>query len=429
MKSFFSIAVTVLVHRMRMLLADRLFLPVLVLIPLLLSAITSAATVREMKQGIAIRLVLESQDASAAALALAIEGVQGLDVERTSEVEAERQVRARQAEAALILPEDFPEQGNPTLVISPYSRSGTFIRERIAAEIMAAAAPGFVRSWVSESLGEEVSETEALSAWSDIRKNGDRMKIRFVTLRPMDSATSGTAGATAEDAAGGDSTAGAPDSDPPAVSPSADPTAGAAGVEPLSSSVSAGYGLLVLFLFFSCLHGSGWLAAEKSNGTFDRMRAAGAAGLPLLAGNLLSVAATGGLSAALYLAVAVPILHAPMLPSAWTVGVLAAYLFAVSSVSMLIAGLFPDRRSLQAAAPAIAVLSGFAGGCLWNRPDLPAAIKRISLATPQGWALRGLEEAASVAGVTLAVQAAFVLVVLGAAACLVVLVLPERGSR
>jgi ABC-type multidrug transport system permease subunit len=45
------------------------------------------------------------------------------------------------------------------------------------------------------------------------------------------------------------------------------------------------------------------------------------------------------------------------------------------------------QTQLQAGAPIVAMLTGFAGGCFWNFIEMPERIRTLSLLTPQGWAL------------------------------------------
>jgi ABC-type multidrug transport system permease subunit len=57
---------------------------------------------------------------------------------------------------------------------------------------------------------------------------------------------------------------------------------------------------------------------------------------------------------------------------------------------MLLSTLLTSAAQLQAAAPVLAMMTGFVGGCFWNWVEMPEGIARLSLLTPQGWALKGI---------------------------------------
>jgi hypothetical protein len=69
---------------------------------------------------------------------------------------------------------------------------------------------------------------------------------------------------------------------------------------------------------------------------------------------------------------------------------LMSYLACVASLGVLLSTLFPSPAQLQAATPVIAIVTGFAGGCLWNQMGSVGGLPWVALATPQGWVLQAL---------------------------------------
>jgi hypothetical protein len=54
---------------------------------------------------------------------------------------------------------------------------------------------------------------------------------------------------------------------------------------------------------------------------------------------------------------------------------------------MFLSSVLKTQTQLQAGAPIVALLTGFAGGCFWNFIEMPERIRFLSLLTPQGWTL------------------------------------------
>lgn len=79
-----------------------------------------------------------------------------------------------------------------------------------------------------------------------------------------------------------------------------------------------------------------------------------------------------------------------LFPGAWSYLIFFVYLLAVISISLFLSSILKTPAQLQAGAPVFTLLTGFAGGCFWNFVEMPERLKQLSMLTPQGWALRGI---------------------------------------
>jgi len=154
--------------------------------------------------------------------------------------------------------------------------------------------------------------------------------------------------------------------------------------------VASSLGLLVLFLLFGTLFGAGWLVEDRRNGTLARLISARGVSASWFLGNWTSLFTVGLFLAIMLVGGSVLLTGIPPFSGlpAWLL--IVAYLACLASLGMALSTLFQTAARLQAATPAIAILSGFAGGCLWNQMGTVGSLPYIALATPQGWILQAL---------------------------------------
>lgn len=155
-------------------------------------------------------------------------------------------------------------------------------------------------------------------------------------------------------------------------------------------SAASSAGLITAFIMFYMLFGSGWLVEERTNGTVKRLGAGKGAVAVSFGGSILAMAAAGLLQMLLFYAVQKVFFGITFFTSAMSFLVLFAYLLAVIAISLFLSTVLKTPAQLQAGAPVLALFTGFAGGCFWNFIGMPPGIGRISLLTPQGWALSGV---------------------------------------
>lgn len=157
-----------------------------------------------------------------------------------------------------------------------------------------------------------------------------------------------------------------------------------------STSSAASAGLIVAFIMFYMLFAGGWLIEERLNGTIRRLAVGGGAVAASFLGSVLALFTAGALQIFIFAAVLRLFFGITLFAGTLSYLVLFAYLLAVIAISMLLSSVLKTQAQLQAGAPVLALLTGFAGGCFWNFIELPGRVEYLSLFTPQGWALKAL---------------------------------------
>lgn len=180
---------------------------------------------------------------------------------------------------------------------------------------------------------------------------------------------------------------------------------------PVSSAASAG--LVTVFIMFYVLFGSGWLIEERMNGTIKRLGAGTGALAASFWGGVLALFAAGMLQILLFSAVQKIFFGVALFSGLLSYLVLISYLFAVIAASMFLSSVLKTQAQLQAGAPVLALFTGFVGGCFWNFASMPEKVAKLALVTPQGWALRGinnlLADPSDLAGALLPISVLFLI--------------------
>lgn len=153
-----------------------------------------------------------------------------------------------------------------------------------------------------------------------------------------------------------------------------------------------GPSMAILFLFFTVGFGARSLLVEQREGTLARLRSSPVPFAAVLLGKAVSVAVAGLVSLLVVWAVTGLVLGAD-----WgdpvAVGVLVvAVVLAVAGIGSLVTGV--ARTDAQADAWTSMVTFAFAllGGNFLTPGAMPELLRRVSLLTPNGWALRGFTE-------------------------------------
>ncbi len=165
----------------------------------------------------------------------------------------------------------------------------------------------------------------------------------------------------------------------------------AAGDE-VSPAASVGPGIGLLFLFLSVAIVARSLFEEKRLRVLDRVRAAPVSMSAVLLGKGIGVVVLSAVTmGVLWLATSV------LLGASWgdPIGVSAIVLaasVAVAGIAAFIAGTVRSERSADLYATMVAFVLGIVGGSLVPLSELPPGLLRLTLLTPNGWALRGFAE-------------------------------------
>ena len=356
---------TVTFYKLKMMLSDRALMLAMVLIPALIMLATGYALRYEKLDVIPVAFVDEDGTALSEKLLDRLSGKEGLRIHAADRKTAVEMLKGSKVEGIFIIREGFEEritQGESKEIIdvvkSPSSFSMEFIQEIVAGEAIRFITNNMAARWVSDEylkLGKTAGEELAreVMAYSDSQwEPSPLMTIRYMELE----------GKKVVEA--------------PKVS--------------LPAATATSAGIIVVFLMFYILFSSGWLIEERINGTLKRLVSGPGALLLSFSGNVLALMISGILQVALFSSIIALAFGVELFPGGLSYLVFAVYLLAVISISMFLSSVLKTPSQLQTGAPVFALLTGFAGGCFWNFIEMPARLKALSMLTPQGWALQGI---------------------------------------
>jgi len=355
---------TVVFYKLKMMLGDKPFFAAMIVIPLCIMVATGYALRHEKLGRIAVAIVDEDCSAHSGTLLQSLAGKERLKVEHAEKRgKALKMLEGNEVEAVFIIKKGFGhklDNGDIEDLIevmqSPSSFSVEYVGEILAGEAFRLAARKWAVDRVLEryqALGIPAGENLAgeVAGYFDAQwEPGPLMTINYAEW----------AGTTAKEIDG--------------IAP------------PAATAASAG--IVVAFIMFYILYGSGWLIEERINGTLKRLVAGpGALGLSF-AGSVLALAVSGMLQVFLFSAADRLLFGVDLFPGALSYMVFFVYILAVISLSLFLSSLLKTPAQMQAAAPVFALLTGFAGGCFWNFINMPENIEKLSMFTLQGWALK-----------------------------------------
>lgn len=166
----------------------------------------------------------------------------------------------------------------------------------------------------------------------------------------------------------------------------------------LDSGTFYAAGMAVFFLFFTVQFGVSSVLEERRDGTLGRMLAAPIRRSSILVGKLLTSLVLGFLSMAV-LAVATHFLISAHWGDVLGVALLiAAGVLAATAVMTLVATLARTPDQAQNWQGMVALVLGMLGGTFFPVAQAGGLLAALSLATPQAWFLRGLENMTGGAG-------------------------------
>lgn len=157
-------------------------------------------------------------------------------------------------------------------------------------------------------------------------------------------------------------------------------------------------GMAVFFLFFTVQLGISSILTERRDGTLARMLVAPIHRSAVLAGKLLTSIVLGLLSMTV-LALATHFLLSAHWGNVFGVAILiAAGVLAATAVMALIATLAHTPEQAQSWQAMVALVLGMLGGTFFPVAQAGGLLATLSLATPQAWFLRGIENMSAGAG-------------------------------
>ncbi|HHW48191.1 MAG TPA: ABC transporter permease [Clostridiaceae bacterium] len=348
-----------------MMLSDRLFFAAMIIIPLLITVVTGYALRNEKADSIKIAVVDEDNSDFSKILVERLSVKEGIDLKNIDGEYALDLLKNNEVEEVFIIKRGFKDRiingENEELIDvlkSPSSFSAEFAGELVAGEVMRLLSGSMAVNWVTgeyKRLGIEVDdnlEDEILKCVESQWEPEPLMTIRYQEM----------VGSEAKDTE--------------RVS--------------MPASTAASVGVIIVFIMFYVLFCSGWLIEERISGTLKRL----VSGFNTLGysfiGSVLALMILGILQIILFFTVCKVVFDVVVFTSAWSYVVIFAYLLSVISISLFLSSILKTPSQLQAGAPVLALLMGFVGGCFWNFVEMPKSLKALSLLTPQGWTLEGI---------------------------------------
>ncbi|MGD0942688.1 MAG: ABC transporter permease [Acidimicrobiales bacterium] len=157
-------------------------------------------------------------------------------------------------------------------------------------------------------------------------------------------------------------------------------------------------GMGVFFLLFTINYASRSFFVDRSQGMIERMRAAPVSPVEILLGKALSVFVYGVVSLATIGVVTTAAFGADWgapLPAA-LVGL--ALVFSVICLTALVIGVARTQRQAEGISSILVFGLALLGGDFFFISSAPSTIKHLALLTPNGWAIRGFTDLATIGG-------------------------------
>jgi ABC-2 type transport system permease protein len=157
-------------------------------------------------------------------------------------------------------------------------------------------------------------------------------------------------------------------------------------------------GMALFFLFFTITYVARSFFVDRSQGMVERMRAAPVRPVEILAGKALSVLVYGGLSLLIVGVVTSAAFGASWGPVFPALVLGAAVVVAVVCLTAFVIGVSKTQRQAEGISSIVVFGLSILGGNFFFISQAPSAMKRLALLTPNGWALRGFTDLATMGG-------------------------------
>jgi ABC-2 type transport system permease protein len=166
----------------------------------------------------------------------------------------------------------------------------------------------------------------------------------------------------------------------------------------LTAATYYGASMAMVFLLFVTAPVAKSLWSERRNNTLDRLLASGVSRWAIVSGKALAAQVIGMVSVGVVWGTSTVVFHADWGSPAGVAALMTLTVGAAVALSFGLACLVRTEASLDGLVAAVTFVLVLAGGNFVAPPALPAILRRISLATPNGWALRGLLDLATSGG-------------------------------
>lgn len=191
----------------------------------------------------------------------------------------------------------------------------------------------------------------------------------------------------------------APTADLIAAARSADPVLSleqeAAGGREVSAAAFYGASMSILFMFFTVGFAARSLIAERAGGTLPRMLATGAPARSIVAGKVLAVSTLALCGLATVWLVTALGFGADWGDPLGVAVLMVATVFAIGGVATVVTTLGRTEQQADAYTSVVTFAFALLGGNFIGPGAAPDLLRTLSLATPNGWALRGFTDLSS----------------------------------
>lgn len=150
--------------------------------------------------------------------------------------------------------------------------------------------------------------------------------------------------------------------------------------------------MALLFLFFTVGTGARSLLTEQREGTLTRLRSSPVTDAQILAGKTIAVVATGLLSLLVVYASSSLALGADWGDPIGTLALIVSAVLAVAGIGTFVTALARTDAQAQGYTMMVTFVLALAGGNFTPPGNMTETMRTLSLATPNGWALRGFTE-------------------------------------
>ncbi len=175
-------------------------------------------------------------------------------------------------------------------------------------------------------------------------------------------------------------------------------------------------GMLIFFVFFMGAHGAESIIQEDEQGTLARLFTTPTSISRILGGKLLGVIVSLCLQVIILLLVSILLFRVQWGQPVTVLLVSLGLIVASSGFGILIMSLIKNSRQTGPVLGGVMTITGMLGGLFTTGiPNLSASVDKVTLITPQGWAMQGWKLALSGASPTQALVPVLVLLALGLA--------------
>lgn len=354
-------------YKLKMMFCDRLFFAVMVILPLFITIAAGYALRYEKLNLIPIAVVDEDASGYSTKLLQRLSVKEGLKVFPVDRGKALLMLEGNKVEQVFIIKTGFEDRirsGDSKelidVVASPSSYSSSFTSEIVAGEVMRFITGDLAAEWVLKEYQENGKQVE-----KGLRDEILRYNEAFWEPKPL-------------------------------MTIEYKELQGKSGLNSVKritfpAATATSTGVIVAFLMFYILFSSGWLVEERTNGTIKRLAAGPGALFLSYAGSIFALLIAGSIQILMFSYIDKLLFDVELFPGGLSYLVVFIYLLAVISISLFLSSLLRTQAQLQAGAPVLALMTGFAGGCFWNFVEMPERIKILSMFTPQGWVLDGIK--------------------------------------